>query len=369
MVVNIVDKLRIYIMLRFLKVAIYIFSFILLIFGIEFLHKKKYTNNSNNNQIITEKPNNDTPSTKSQMRELSIDDEKDSVISSPIHSSRTETTSETKSEDTTDLGDKPKSVKNFSFMIKKYKPKAITKQSNVEETQSKTKIVLDQYEDKLEAAFALMDTITVTDSRLTKTKKEINDIFNKLRAIEKKQEIHDLKSQEYLKRYQKIKNIILGKEKFVFKEWSDISSDYYEVLGIKRSQLEALTSQEQRKLLRKKYNKMMLKYHPDRLTNKSDNEKEGAIKIFFKVQEAWEVLGNEETRKCYDGGQTYDELAGFNATTIKNIEDIIDWFEKEFTTRLEVLHDLDRQLSEIWKSIFTEFSVADIALMAKLHSR
>lgn len=70
--------------------------------------------------------------------------------------------------------------------------------------------------------------------------------------------------------------------------------DYYSILGVDRS--------AQGNDLKKAYFKKAKEYHPD--VNKS----EGAKEKFAEVNEAYEVLGDEQKRRIYDQtGMTGDE--------------------------------------------------------------
>lgn len=71
--------------------------------------------------------------------------------------------------------------------------------------------------------------------------------------------------------------------------------NYYEVLGVSRD----ATKDE----IKKAFRVMAKKYHPDK--NKDDND---AIKKFQDASEAYEVIGNEESRAEYD-----KKLDGFNS--------------------------------------------------------
>lgn len=62
--------------------------------------------------------------------------------------------------------------------------------------------------------------------------------------------------------------------------------DYYEILGLSKS----AGTQD----IKSAYRKAALKYHPDR------NKEAGAESKFKEINEAYEVLGNEEKRKAYD---------------------------------------------------------------------
>src|SRR5262249_41761864 len=63
--------------------------------------------------------------------------------------------------------------------------------------------------------------------------------------------------------------------------------DYYDVLGVKR---EAAADE-----IKKAYRKLARQHHPDR--NPGDKKAEAAFK---EVQEAYDVLGDEQKRKQYD---------------------------------------------------------------------
>lgn len=67
----------------------------------------------------------------------------------------------------------------------------------------------------------------------------------------------------------------------------DAASDYYKVLGVKRTASD--------REIKKAFRKLALKYHPDR--NKNDPEAE---KKFVEIAKAYEVLGDKDKRKQYD---------------------------------------------------------------------
>ena len=63
--------------------------------------------------------------------------------------------------------------------------------------------------------------------------------------------------------------------------------DFYKILGVSR---DATTSQ-----IKKAYRKLAVKYHPDK--NPDD---EDAVSKFHDINEAYEVLQDDEQRKIYD---------------------------------------------------------------------
>jgi len=65
-----------------------------------------------------------------------------------------------------------------------------------------------------------------------------------------------------------------------------MGKDYYQVLGLTRT---ATTAE-----IRAAYKKLAIKYHPDK------NDAPNAAEMFREINEAYEVLSNEEERRVYD---------------------------------------------------------------------
>lgn len=78
----------------------------------------------------------------------------------------------------------------------------------------------------------------------------------------------------------------------------DNKKSYYEILGVDTN----ATDDE----IKKAYRKLALKYHPDRLVNKSEDEKKEAEAKFKEISEAYDVLSNPEKRRKYDNGGSID---------------------------------------------------------------
>ena len=103
--------------------------------------------------------------------------------------------------------------------------------------------------------------------------------------------------------------------------------DYYKVLGVDRS-----AKQDE---IKKAYRKLAVKYHPDK--NPGDK---AAEEKFKEISEAYQVLGNEESRKKYDelganwkqyenmnyGGQGFQGFEGFQGFGGSGFSDFFDAF-------------------------------------------
>lgn len=91
--------------------------------------------------------------------------------------------------------------------------------------------------------------------------------------------------------------------------------DYYNILGITEEE-KKLQGDEFKKVLKKKYRTLSLKYHPDH--NQGDK---AAEEKFKEVAEAYEVLGDADKRSAYDNPAKdfhFDGFGGFNVNDIFN---------------------------------------------------
>ena len=82
--------------------------------------------------------------------------------------------------------------------------------------------------------------------------------------------------------------------------------DYFDILGLART-----ASEDD---IKKAYKKIMLKYHPDRMGNKSDKEKKEAEEIVKSANEAYETLSDPQKKQEYDNpgfGDGFNPFANF----------------------------------------------------------
>lgn len=72
----------------------------------------------------------------------------------------------------------------------------------------------------------------------------------------------------------------------------DKGINYYKVLG-----LDEYASQDE---VKKSYRKLSLTYHPDKLSGKTQEEKDECAQIFMEIKNAYKTLSDEPTRRQYD---------------------------------------------------------------------
>ena len=74
--------------------------------------------------------------------------------------------------------------------------------------------------------------------------------------------------------------------------------DYYKILGLERN-----ATQDE---IKKKYKKLALKFHPDKMVGKSETEQKEAEEKFKEINEAYSILSDETKRRQYDQFGTID---------------------------------------------------------------
>jgi len=120
-------------------------------------------------------------------------------------------------------------------------------------------------------------------------------------------------------------------------------SDFYEVLGVEKK-----CSQDD---IKKAYRKLAMKYHPDR--NQGD---ESATEKFKEINEAYEVLSNEKSRRNYDlGGHGNDSGFFHHGTGFDPFEVMrgMGGFDSFFNQHFQRQH----QQQQVQKNIFVNLNV------------
>lgn len=70
--------------------------------------------------------------------------------------------------------------------------------------------------------------------------------------------------------------------------------DYYEILGVSKD-----ASEDE---IKKAYRKLAVKYHPDKLANASEKERQEGEDKFKEISEAYDILSDPQKRQQYDHG-------------------------------------------------------------------
>ena len=76
--------------------------------------------------------------------------------------------------------------------------------------------------------------------------------------------------------------------------------DLYKILGVARDADE--------KDISRAYKKAALKYHPDRQSGKTDEERAAAEAMFKSIGEAYEILSDKEKKERYDSGVEVEDI-------------------------------------------------------------
>eukprot|EP00210_Caulerpa_lentillifera_P003003 g2867.t1 len=103
---------------------------------------------------------------------------------------------------------------------------------------------------------------------------------------------HELPSGTRWKKVRKPKNEVVKPS----------DKDYYKLLGLEQERW--LATEEQ---ILKAYRKTCLKMHPDKVGAQSDEAKLVAEEKFKEIQQAYEVLSNETSRRLYDSMDVFDD--------------------------------------------------------------
>ena len=100
--------------------------------------------------------------------------------------------------------------------------------------------------------------------------------------------------------------------------------DYYEVLGITDEE-KKLTGDAFADVVKKKYKRLAVKYHPDKWVNGTEQEKKEAEEKFKQINEANMVLSDPQKRERYDLGDTsgfdFPDFGGFSPFEGMDIDD------------------------------------------------
>ncbi|XP_037378420.1 dnaJ homolog subfamily C member 24 [Talpa occidentalis] len=103
--------------------------------------------------------------------------------------------------------------------------------------------------------------------------------------------------------------------------------DWYSILGADPS---ATVSD-----LKQKYQKLVLMYHPDKQSaDVSAQTVEECIQKFIEIDQAWKILGNEETKKEYDLQRLENDLRNLGPVDAQVYLEEMSWNEDDHSFSL-----------------------------------
>lgn len=85
--------------------------------------------------------------------------------------------------------------------------------------------------------------------------------------------------------------------------------DYYAILGITEEE-KKLSFEEFEKVLKGKYRKLSVKWHPDKFANESEEKQKEADEKFKDIAEAYSVLSDKGKKAKYDSPQGFNPFEG-----------------------------------------------------------
>ncbi|XP_076970420.1 dnaJ homolog subfamily C member 24 isoform X1 [Tamandua tetradactyla] len=87
--------------------------------------------------------------------------------------------------------------------------------------------------------------------------------------------------------------------------------------------------------LKQKYQKLLLMYHPDKQSaDVPAGAVEECIQKFIEIDQAWKILGNEETKKEYDLQRHEDDLRNMGPVDARVYLEELSWNEDDHSFSL-----------------------------------
>nr|XP_008001276.2 dnaJ homolog subfamily C member 24 isoform X5 [Chlorocebus sabaeus] len=95
--------------------------------------------------------------------------------------------------------------------------------------------------------------------------------------------------------------------------------------------------------LKEKYQKLILRYHPDKQsTDVSAGTVKECVQKFIEIDQAWKILGNEETKREYDLQRYEDDLRNIGPVDAQVYLEEMSWNEgrKEYLPFPLIQHEV-----------------------------
>ncbi len=123
------------------------------------------------------------------------------------------------------------------------------------------------------------------------------------------------------------------KDTYTYTYISIMSTDFYKTLGVERN-----CSEDD---IKKSYRKLAMRWHPDKHSQESEENKKKAEEKFKEINQAYEILSNRDKRNKYDLLGDGDEFTQSEGFQFNNPNDIFNSFFQSFSGQNNPLGGFD----------------------------
>lgn len=130
-----------------------------------------------------------------------------------------------------------------------------------------------------------------------------------------------------------------------------MEKDFYDILGLSEEE-KSLQGKEFEKVLKDKYKKLALKWHPDKFSTKSEEERKNAEEKFKDISEAYNTLSDEKKRQQYDFQNGNFGGGGFSPFGDDDFADPFGFFRHANTNRVQKAESISIAITLTLKELY-----------------